>query len=364
MASLSVPGETTASAAADDVYQCLVVDSGPIIRITGASTLWKKARHFYTVPAVLQEIRDAKARQHLDQLPFELQTREASREGIHAVSEFARQTGDYASLSAVDLQVLGLLYDLERESCSGDVSHIRTTPKRTLGLGKIELLGGEKQNDVVEEKDCLVDGEEEEVGDQADAAVVEENEEDDSKEPAETFTATPSNEDNVMTVPTKPKSWAALLNNTANANAVTAPVNNTAYVPQKPAATEPKTRVTFAQPTVSDEDAGGQFSDAESDEDLDFEGKDEDTSTSSCSDEECEAYVLDPDEVESRERTVDAPAEEDLEQELQSEFPSLAASLTVAYEGSDGEGEEVAGEKKNAAIEAARVAEDEERKRL
>lgn len=94
------------------VYRALVVDSGPIIRLTGMSGLRDKATTYYTVPAVLQEIRDQKARQHLQSLPFELVTREASPQGIHAVVDFSRQTGDYQSLSAVDLQVLGLLYDL------------------------------------------------------------------------------------------------------------------------------------------------------------------------------------------------------------------------------------------------------------
>ena len=130
----------------DEVYRCLVVDSGPIIRIDGhVVTTVEVCQSFYTVPAVLQEIRDAKARQHLESLPFTLQCRDASPEGIQAVIEFARQTGDYNSLSSVDLQVLGLLYDLEREGCRGDMSHIRTTPKRTVGLGKIESLGPKEE---------------------------------------------------------------------------------------------------------------------------------------------------------------------------------------------------------------------------
>ncbi len=96
----------------DERYRCLVVDSGPIIRMTGLTALRDKAQLYYTVPAVLQEIRDAKARQHMGSLPFELITREASPEGVQAMVNFSRQTGDYQSLSSVDLQVLGLLYDL------------------------------------------------------------------------------------------------------------------------------------------------------------------------------------------------------------------------------------------------------------
>jgi RNA-binding protein NOB1 len=94
------------------MYRCLVVDSGPIIRMTGLTALRDKAKLYYTVPAVMQEIRDAKAREHLGSLPFQLMTREASPEGIQAMVNFSRQTGDYQSLSNVDLQILGLLYDL------------------------------------------------------------------------------------------------------------------------------------------------------------------------------------------------------------------------------------------------------------
>ncbi len=111
------------------VYGALVIDSGPIIRLTGLSTLRDRGRRYYTVPGVLQEIRDAKARDHLDQLPFDLVAREASAEGIYAVTQFARQTGDYHSLSAVDLHVLALVYDLGKfmavsfslMNCSSDV---------------------------------------------------------------------------------------------------------------------------------------------------------------------------------------------------------------------------------------------------
>lgn len=123
-------------------YHSLVVDSGPLIRLAGSTELWRRARSYYTVPAVLAEIRDAKAREHLSRLPFELRVREPTPEGVRAVTDFARQTGDYHSLSSVDLQVLGLLHDLEREANHGCLAHVRTAPKRVVGLGPIRTLGG------------------------------------------------------------------------------------------------------------------------------------------------------------------------------------------------------------------------------
>mmetsp|Transcript_16715 Transcript_16715/g.33998 ORF Transcript_16715/g.33998 Transcript_16715/m.33998 type:complete len:849 (+) Transcript_16715:50-2596(+) len=130
-------------------YHALVIDSGAIIKQTAFTHLHTAARHFYTVPAVLSEIRDARSRAHLEQFQLRLQslggggdgktsqqleTRTPSQRAVKAVSEFARKTGDYAQLSGVDLQVLALLYDLEWEGNGGDVGHVRREPKRVLGL--------------------------------------------------------------------------------------------------------------------------------------------------------------------------------------------------------------------------------------
>ena len=44
------------------------------------------------------------------------------------MTEFSKKTGDYASLSAVDLRVLGLTLSMEREAHGGSISHLRTEP--------------------------------------------------------------------------------------------------------------------------------------------------------------------------------------------------------------------------------------------
>ena len=97
-------------------YKSLVVDSGAIIKHSAFSTLHNAATDYFTVPAVLDEIRDKKARSHLDSLPFKLQIRQPTSDGIAKVTEFSRLTGDYQSLSRVDMQILGLLYDLGKYS--------------------------------------------------------------------------------------------------------------------------------------------------------------------------------------------------------------------------------------------------------
>ena len=65
-------GQQAPEAAAVEKYRALVIDSGAIIKHSAFSTLHNAAESYYTVPSVLDEIRDAKARQHLDNLPFEL----------------------------------------------------------------------------------------------------------------------------------------------------------------------------------------------------------------------------------------------------------------------------------------------------
>merc|ERR1719276_593236 len=86
-------------------YYALVVDSGAIIKHSGFSTLHNSATKYITTQGVIDEIRDAKARHHLESLPFQLEVREPSAEGIQAVLSFSKKTGDYASLSSVDINV-------------------------------------------------------------------------------------------------------------------------------------------------------------------------------------------------------------------------------------------------------------------
>jgi len=107
--------------------QSLVLDSGPIIK-GGCLRLINSAESFWTIEEVLNEIRDSKARHHLETLPFELRTRCPTPESIHFVTEFARKTGDLQSLSRVDLRVLALTYMLEYEA--NGTAHLRSEPLR------------------------------------------------------------------------------------------------------------------------------------------------------------------------------------------------------------------------------------------
>uniref|UniRef100_K3X822 C3H1-type domain-containing protein n=1 Tax=Globisporangium ultimum (strain ATCC 200006 / CBS 805.95 / DAOM BR144) TaxID=431595 RepID=K3X822_GLOUD len=102
----------------------LVVDSGAIIKGTDLSAL---AENFWTVPDVVDEIRDKRSRSALERLPFTLQTREPSSEAMSAVVNFSRKTGDFAYLSLTDLRVMALTYMLEAETNGTD--HLKTSPE-------------------------------------------------------------------------------------------------------------------------------------------------------------------------------------------------------------------------------------------
>merc|ERR1719250_1871 len=59
-------------------------------------------------------------------MPLDLSYRQPSAEAVKKISDFARKTGDYASLSAVDIRVLAVTYDLEVEMVG--TSHLRSEP--------------------------------------------------------------------------------------------------------------------------------------------------------------------------------------------------------------------------------------------
>jgi len=101
----------------------LVVDSGGFLTNAPLRDL---ANNLVTLTDVVGEIRDKEARQRLEVMPLDLSYRQPSAEAVKKISDFARKTGDYASLSAVDIRVLAVTYDLEVEMVG--TSHLRSEP--------------------------------------------------------------------------------------------------------------------------------------------------------------------------------------------------------------------------------------------
>ena len=86
----------------EKMIEHLIVDSGGFVR---NCPIHEMAKNAYTVPGVVSEIRDKATRQRLKVLPYELKFRDPSPASLAAVSAAAKESGDFASLSPVDLQV-------------------------------------------------------------------------------------------------------------------------------------------------------------------------------------------------------------------------------------------------------------------
>lgn len=100
----------------------IILDASPILNNTPTiSSLLTKCEKLYTVPSIINEIKDVNARSRLETtiLPF-LTIRSPKPESIEFVSGFSRKTGDYTVLSQPDIQILALAYELDCEQNAGD----------------------------------------------------------------------------------------------------------------------------------------------------------------------------------------------------------------------------------------------------
>ncbi|KLO16357.1 hypothetical protein SCHPADRAFT_926597 [Schizopora paradoxa] len=93
----------------------LVLDAGPLLSL---SPLRGLAEQFITVPQVLSELKDSKARQHFEQLGLSMgvsiDVREPDPGTLAEVIQFAKKTGDYSVLSHADLCVIALTLSIDR----------------------------------------------------------------------------------------------------------------------------------------------------------------------------------------------------------------------------------------------------------
>lgn len=112
--------------------KALVLDATPLIT-QPYSHYQNFAQSFYTTPTVFGEIRDANARKNLEIWKGlgSLTLRHPKQESIKRVSTFAKLTGDYMVLSANDIHILALAYELEVELNKGDW-RLRKTPGDSL----------------------------------------------------------------------------------------------------------------------------------------------------------------------------------------------------------------------------------------
>ena len=385
---IKTTNNTTSSTSNTEKYHALIIDSGAIIKQSTFTHLHHSASNFYTVPAVLNEVRDAKSRAHLEEFQMrlaslstaserrvKLETRVPSKQSVLTVSEFAKKTGDYPQLSGVDLQILALVYELEVEGANfyeNTLDHVRKEPKRVLGVSVKALSGdGKRQLKSKVREDSAAS--ESNVGanhspgvksffnnnriiDAGDVDFEYDNDESKCGESVVTSAVTADNEKS---------SWAKLIHPTT---ASLAPLLNCPLVASQDKLAErleELSDIVIKNPMHVDEEVEGQFDDAsESSNSSDAEAESGDEvkaiemaeadSDVEMSDEECDIFILEPHEAayykKLREQKIVleqkqgedlatqfgeklATVDEDLR--LGSEFPPLAATAEVPYGGSD-----------------------------
>ncbi|XP_029000007.1 RNA-binding protein NOB1 isoform X2 [Betta splendens] len=97
---------------APTLVEHVVADAGAFLK---KAPLQDIGKNIYTLKDVVDEIRDKATRRSLAVLPYQLIFREPHPEHVRHVTEFSKRTGDYPSLSATDIKVLALTYQLELE---------------------------------------------------------------------------------------------------------------------------------------------------------------------------------------------------------------------------------------------------------
>lgn len=102
----------------------LVVDTGAFLKDAAIQEL---AENVITCQEVINEVTNSRQLRRLVVLPYELQVKDVFPENVQFVTEFSKKTGDYASLSATDIKVIALTYQLEKEKVGTE--HLKSAPE-------------------------------------------------------------------------------------------------------------------------------------------------------------------------------------------------------------------------------------------
>ncbi|XP_071575931.1 RNA-binding protein NOB1 [Temnothorax nylanderi] len=101
----------------------LIVDTSAFIRNAALQDI---GVNILTEQAVVDEITSKRQLRRLVVLPYDLKIQEAFAENIKFVTEFSKKSGDYISLSATDIKVIALTYQLEKEKVG--TAHLKDVP--------------------------------------------------------------------------------------------------------------------------------------------------------------------------------------------------------------------------------------------
>lgn len=103
--------------------QYLIVDTSAFIKNVALQDI---GVNIITEQDVVNEITNKRQLRRLVVLPYDLKVQNAFPENIKFVTEFSKKTGDYTSLSATDIKVIALTYQLEKEQVGTE--HLKEAP--------------------------------------------------------------------------------------------------------------------------------------------------------------------------------------------------------------------------------------------
>lgn len=96
----------------------------------------------------MNEIKNRRQIRRLVTLPYDLKILDPDIKNVQFIIEFAKKTGDYLSLSHVDIKVIALTYELEKQHVG--IDHLRTEPiQKTIISSAVkpkELIDDETSN--------------------------------------------------------------------------------------------------------------------------------------------------------------------------------------------------------------------------
>lgn len=103
----------------------LVIDTNVLIQHADLQSLMLQF-NLFTVPAVLTEVRDQTAKARLATISSSLKVETPDKNALDRIAAFAKKTGDFISLSPVDVQVIALAYAKIKDN--GKLSMLRDEP--------------------------------------------------------------------------------------------------------------------------------------------------------------------------------------------------------------------------------------------
>lgn len=91
-----------------------VLDANAFISMSSINNLASNTR-LVTTPDVLLELKDLKTKEFVESFPFEIEVVDPDEKVLLLVKEFAKKTGDIASLSLVDMELIAVTYALYKK---------------------------------------------------------------------------------------------------------------------------------------------------------------------------------------------------------------------------------------------------------